>query len=50
MSYTQSLVNGTRVVLEIGGVQYEYHSGPDGELFYCANPTAPVADSGYGDV
>lgn len=50
MSYTQSLVNGSRVVLESGGILYEYHSGPDGELFYCPTPTPPVEGSGYGDV
>ncbi len=49
MSYTQALVDGSRVILEVGGVQYEYHAGPDGILFYCADPEPPVEDSGYGD-
>ena len=37
--YTQALVDGSRVVLEVGGEEYEYHSGADGEPFWCEEPT-----------
>lgn len=49
MSYTQALVNGTRIVLRVDGVDYEYHSGGRREPFYCQNPAKPAAD-GFGDV
>ena len=38
MMYTQVLVDGTLVVLEAGGRQYEYHGGDP--LFLCEHPTA----------
>jgi len=41
--YTQALVNGSLVVLEADGKQYEYHSGPAGNLLYCENPTPPIS-------
>jgi hypothetical protein len=40
--YTQALVDGSRVVLAIGGTEYHFHAGPDGDLFYCDHPTNPV--------
>ena len=43
MSYTQALVDGLRIVLDGGGVEYEYHSGLQRDAFFCANPTSPVA-------
>ena len=45
MMYTQALVNGTLVVLEVEGKEYEYHSGGARGLFYCETPIAPVGDS-----
>lgn len=48
-SYTQALVNGSLIVLEIGGRNHEYHSGLGGDPFYCATPTSPVG-GGYGDI
>ena len=41
MSYTQALVDGSRVLLEAEGRLYAYHAGPDGEPFLC--------ESGEGD-
>ena len=50
MAYTQALVNGQLVVLAIGDEQFEYHSGPNRPLFYCADPRPPVeGGSGAGD-
>lgn len=42
MHYTQALVNGSRIVLESGGKQYHYHSGPSRPPFLCTNPQPPV--------
>jgi hypothetical protein len=42
MNYTQSLVPGTRVVLELDGARYEYHAGGARTIFLCENPQAPV--------
>lgn len=51
MRYTQALVNGSRIVLKAGGVQYQYNSGGGREPFYCANPSEPVpGDGDYGDI
>jgi hypothetical protein len=41
MSYTQALVDGSRVLLEAEGRLYAYHAGPEGEPFLC--------ESGEGD-
>jgi hypothetical protein len=38
MSYTQALVDGTRIVLDHDGTRYDYHSGGGRDPFYCANP------------
>lgn len=35
MSYTQALVDGSRIVLGHGGTEYAYHSGRAGQPFYC---------------
>ncbi len=48
MRYTQVLVNGSLILLEVDGVTYEYHSGGGRDPFYCPNPTEPVSDD-YGD-
>lgn len=44
MSYTQALVDGSRVLLEVDGRLYAYHAGSDGEPFLCESD-AP--DGGY---
>ena len=50
MFYTQALVNGSLIVLEADGRHYQYHAGPDGEPFLCANPTPPASvGGGLGD-
>ena len=50
MSYTQAIVNGTRIILRVSGADYEYHSGGGREVFYCKNPSDPVPGGDYGDV
>lgn len=42
MNYTQALVDGQLVVLAIGGQRFEYHSGPNRPLSYCADPRPPL--------
>ncbi|MGF1616345.1 MAG: hypothetical protein ACFCU2_00850 [Acidimicrobiia bacterium] len=44
MSYTQALVDGSRVLLEADGRLYAYHAGPDGEPFLCESGEK---DGGY---
>jgi hypothetical protein len=41
MMYTQALVDGTFVLLEAGGVQYQYHGGDP--LFLCQPGKGPFA-------
>ena len=48
-AYTQALVNGRRVILSVAGVDYHYHGGPTGLMFYCLDPASPAA-RGTGDV
>lgn len=48
VGYTQALVNGQLVVLSHNGTAYEYHSGPNRPLFYCADPRPPVEHGGTG--
>jgi hypothetical protein len=43
MNYAQMLTNGTRIVLEAAGQQYNYHSGSHGAPFLCANPQPPLS-------
>ncbi len=38
MMYTQALVDGSRIVLEVESKRYEYHQG-SGRVFYCEKPT-----------
>ena len=45
MMYTQALVEGKRIVLQVDGTQYHYHAGSDRPPFYCKNPVSPA--SGY---
>jgi hypothetical protein len=39
MRYTQAIVNGSKVVLEVDGVEYSYHQGGRRDLFLCEQPT-----------
>ena len=39
MSYTQAIVNGTKIVLEYNGITYDYHQGGSRPVFYCAPRT-----------
>ncbi len=45
MAYTQALVDGFRIVLAAGGVEYHYHAAIGSDPFYCANPSRPAAGS-----
>ena len=38
MMYTQALVNGSRIVLDVDARKYEYHQG-QGRVFWCEKPT-----------
>jgi hypothetical protein len=46
MNYTQALVDGRRIVLNVDGVAYAYHSGRSGEPFYCpaGRARSPIVD------
>ncbi len=35
MRYTQAIVNGSKIVLEVDGVEYHYHQGGSRDLFLC---------------
>lgn len=48
-SYTQALVPGYRIVLDVGGVAYHYHGATGEAPFYCANPSEPVPPGGGAD-
>ena len=39
MSYTQALVDGSRITLRVGGQTYEYHSGGSQPPSLCEKPT-----------
>lgn len=39
MSYTQVLIDGSRIVLRADGTDHEYHSGGDAAPFRCPRPT-----------
>ncbi len=38
-AYTQALVEGSRIVLTVGGRSYKYHSGGNRGPFLCERPT-----------
>ena len=38
MNYTQALVDGVRVILEVDGKRYQYHAGGARPLFLCEKP------------
>lgn len=39
MTYTQSLIDGSRITLRVLGTTYEYHSGGSGAPTLCEAPT-----------
>lgn len=41
MHYTQALVDGEQLILEVDGQRASYHAGRDGQFRYCADPVAP---------
>jgi hypothetical protein len=42
MVYTQAIVNGSKIVLRYEGVEYDYHQGGGGDVFYCPPDRAEV--------
>ena len=42
--YTQALVPGYRVVLDVDGEEMSFHAAEGGEFAYCADPQPPVED------
>lgn len=42
MGYTQALVPGFRIVLDVAGEEIHYHAGSDGEFFPCDDPQPTV--------
>jgi hypothetical protein len=44
MNYTQALVPGIRLVLELNGRRYEYHAGGERTIFLCEKPEPPVGE------
>jgi hypothetical protein len=42
--YTQALVPGYRVIVEIDGEELHFHASESGEFAFCANPQPPVDD------
>ena len=40
--YTQALVPGYRVVLDVDGEEMSFHAAEDGEFAYCADPQPPA--------
>ena len=42
MMYTQALVPGYRVVLEIDGEEHHFHASEGGEFVYCEDPEEPA--------
>ena len=41
--YTQALVPGVRVILDVNGEQHHYHGTSADDLFFCETPRDPVA-------
>ena len=46
MMYTQMLIPGYRIELQVAGRSYWYHGRKGGEPFYCEHPEPPVTDGG----
>lgn len=45
MAYTQALVDGTRIILEVDGETYSYHASGMDDPFLCEDPQPPIAES-----
>lgn len=45
MVYTQALVPGYRVILEIDGEDHHFHASDGGEFFYCDDSQPPAEGS-----
>jgi len=43
MSYLQIMTPGYRIVLEVSGQTYEYHSNRDAYVIYCENPNPLIS-------
>jgi hypothetical protein len=44
MVYTQALVPGYRVVLDVAGDEINFHAAQDGEFFICDDPKPPASE------
>ena len=42
MMYTQALVPGYRVVVEVGGDEMNFHASERGDFQFCENPRPPL--------
>jgi hypothetical protein len=42
--YTQALVSGYRVILDVDGEEMSFHASEDGDFTFCADPQDPVDD------
>lgn len=47
MFYTQALVEGTRIRLQVGEAIYNYHSGRNQAPFLCENPSGETGVPGF---
>jgi hypothetical protein len=41
MAYTQALVDGAQILLEVAGVEYDYHAAAGRAPFLCENAVSP---------
>jgi hypothetical protein len=48
MIYTQVQQDGARILLQVGGTVYQYHSGGSRGPFLCENPQEPPSSTGGG--
>ena len=46
MMYTQTLVPGYRVILDVAGEELAFHAPESGDFFPCADPIEPAEGSG----
>jgi len=49
MMYTQSLVNGFQVVLDLNGQRFDYHAAESGYFFLCENQRPRIFPAGTPD-
>lgn len=42
MVYTQALVSGQQMILQVSDKEYYYHAGKSGSFEYCADPVPPL--------